>query len=120
MGVFDNLRCLYPLPTERDLKKEIFQTKTTPYQSLALYEIREDGTLWCENFEIIKNPDHTDGTKLSERYLRINNKWEFVDDFIGEIRFYTVCNSDNHFIQFSSYFVNGKLKELHLIEDKEM
>jgi len=43
-----------------------------------------------------------------------------VKDFIGEIRFYTVYNSSKYYIEFSSYFVNGILKELHLIKNEEL
>jgi hypothetical protein len=43
-----------------------------------------------------------------------------MKDFIGEIRFYTTYDLDKNFIEFSSYFVNGILKELHLIKDEEI
>ncbi len=121
MSVFDNVKCFYPLPTKRDLKDKTFQTKNTVLQAtFSSYEIREDGTLWCEKFEIIKNPQATDNSKLSERYMRINHRWIFMSHFIGEIRFYTTYDSDKRYIEFSSYFVNGKLRELHLIKDEEL
>lgn len=50
MGMFDTLRCKYPLPVTgaSDL---VYQTKDTPAQWLDYYEIREDGTLWHEAYD---------------------------------------------------------------------
>jgi hypothetical protein len=52
MGMFDEVRCLYPLPWPEaaDFGRE-WQSKDTPAQYLDLYEIREDGTLWHERHE---------------------------------------------------------------------
>lgn len=51
MGMFDDIKCKYPLPLNgaNDL---VYQTKDTPAQFLDKYEIREDGTLWHENYDI--------------------------------------------------------------------
>ena len=45
MGMFDYINCsiLFDNPKWNGLE---FQTKNTPSQSLDLYEIRTDGTLW--------------------------------------------------------------------------
>lgn len=45
--MFDELHCFYPLPDGWLPKPtETFQTKSTPEQYLARYELRADGTLW--------------------------------------------------------------------------
>jgi hypothetical protein len=121
MGMFDNLKCSYPLPTNKNLQNNIFQTKHTPAQWLDLYEIREDGTLWHETYDI---EDHSDPAakgflgKFIGCMTKVNKRWEFVNDFTGEIRFYT--GNDKIWTEFSSYFVNGKLKELHFIKEEEL
>jgi hypothetical protein len=122
MGMFDNLKCSYPLPTNIDLKEETFQTKHTPAQWSDLYEIREDGTLWHELYDI---EDHSDPTKEGfARFFgcmtKVNKRWLPVTDFIGEIRFYTTLDNDTKLIEFSAYFVDGKMKELHSLGEKEL
>lgn len=122
MGMFDNIKCSYKLPIEKDFSKEVFQTKNTPAQWLDHYEIREDGTLWHENYdtEDQSDPNEIGFKRFSGCCTKVNKRWEFVKDFIGEIRFYTTYNSDKCCIEFSSYFANGILKELHLIRDEEL
>jgi hypothetical protein len=110
MGVYDTLRCKAPLPGVENGAELEFQTKDTPVQYLDSYEIREDGCLFHEAYDV---EDHSDPNAASwlERcrgmHTRVNQRWEFCEDFTGEIVFY---NGD---LEFSSYFVNGKLKELH-------
>jgi hypothetical protein len=118
MGMFDNIKCLYPLPIE-GLGEEVFQTKSTPVQFMDMYEIREDGTLWHEKYDI---EDKSDPTKKGfARYYgcmtRVNNRWEQITDFTGEIKFYAYID-DTRFVTFSSYFVKGILNQLHLTEDE--
>lgn len=56
MGMFDNIKCQYPLPVEKlaqypelassfDAQKEIYQTKDLENWMLY-YTIKEDGTIW--------------------------------------------------------------------------
>lgn len=47
MGMFDELRCEYPLPDGWQPAR-LFQTKDTPDQWMATYVLRADGTLWRE------------------------------------------------------------------------
>jgi hypothetical protein len=40
MGMFDNIKCSYPLPINNaNLSKELFQTKSTPAQLLDLCQL---------------------------------------------------------------------------------
>ena len=48
MGMFDDIKCKYPLPLDGANALD-YQTKDTDAQNLDNYEIREDGTLWLEN-----------------------------------------------------------------------
>lgn len=112
MGMFDNLKCSYPLPIN-GLENEVFQTKDTPAQMLDLYEIRADGTLWHENYDTEDKSDpNAEGIKrLLGCCTKVNKRWEFEDTFTGEIKFYTFLDDNERlWFEFSSYFINGKLQ----------
>lgn len=126
MGMFDEIRCLYPLPLE-GANTRTYQTKDTPSQGLDNYEIREDGTLWHEEYDI---EDHSDPNATGiERIFgccaRVNERWEPVD-FTGEIRFYDFRRdyddedgSDGEgWIEWSVYLEHGKVVHLNLIENR--
>jgi hypothetical protein len=123
--MFDEIQCLYPLPLE-GANARVYQTKDTPAQFTDLYEIREDGTLWHENYDL---EDQSDPTKTGiERIFgmcaRVNERWEPVD-FTGEIRFYDLRKSDpldssqdDGWIEWSAYLEHGKVVSLNLIENR--
>ena len=104
MGLFDDLRCHYPLPIEGANALD-YQTKDTPAQFLDRYEIRADGTLWHYAYEIEADPDEADRLHRSRR----NRSWEPVEHFTGEIVFYSDTD-EGKWLEFSAYFVRGKLK----------
>lgn len=52
MGMFDYLRCKYPLPID-GTQHLLYQTKSTPAQFLDHYEIREDGSLWHQEYDTV-------------------------------------------------------------------
>lgn len=129
--MFDEIKCKYrlPLPQYQDLQ---FQTKDTSEQYLDQYEIREDGTLWHEAYDVEDRsefgkwrrehpneeiPDTLSGLgSLAGMASRINKHWEQVKDFTGEIQFYTGIGKDREgWVEFSAYFVNGTLNQLHVI-----
>lgn len=134
MGMFDNIKCKYPLPVERANDLD-YQTKDTPAQFLDLYEIREDGTLWHESYDV---EDNSEGTKWEaanpDRELelpeemkglsrligcmtRVNQRWEEIKDFTGEICFYTtLLPKHSGWIEWSAYFENGKVVRMNLIK----
>jgi hypothetical protein len=134
MGMFDDITCKYPLPVDgaNDLD---YQTKDTDAQFCDRYEIREDGTLWHEDYDtedrseagqwMAANP----GKELPDamnsiRFLggcatRTNKRWEMVSDFVGEIRFYKTLQPDHSgWIEWSAYFEGGKVVRLNLIEHR--
>lgn len=115
MGMFDYLRCKYPLPLAgaNDLA---YQTKDTQEQWLDMYEIREDGTLWHETYETEDRSDpNAEGLlALVGSMTRVNKQWEPCA-MTGEIRFYTYTDDkdlDGSWVEFSAYMVNGKLHTL--------
>ena len=106
MGMFDDIQSDYRLPLE-EFQDETFQTKDMECE-LAKYKIRRDGTLWVRG--------GWDGVK----------SWSQVKNFTGEIRFYTTIGETSRvkkvkcgWIEFSSYFVAGKIKELNLITHRQ-
>ena len=121
MGMYDNILCKYPLDV-RDIDIKIsdltFQSKDTEAQFLDNYEIREDGTLWHETYDIEdrSDPNAKGIMKLLGCMTRINQRWEQVNT-TGEIVFYTSVN-DKDFLELSAYFVDGKLNQIHRITNK--
>lgn len=125
MGMFDDVKCKYPLPIDGANALE-FQSKDTPAQALDHYEIREDGSLWHQDYDI---EDRSDPTKDGLMGLRgmltpVNKRWAPVSDFRGELRFYTFWDSkfinsgDAGWIEFSALFNDGKLVDIRLIENR--
>ena len=123
MGMFDCLRCAYPLPMEgaNDLD---YQTKDTPAQLCDNYEIREDGTLWHEAYYIEdqSNPNATGVERIIGMCAPVNERWEPVP-LTGEVRFYSfkreTLDTAEGWIEWSAYFVKGKILHLELIEDRD-
>ena len=118
MGMFDEIRCHYPLPL-KGANDKVYQTKDTPAQFMDLYEIREDGTLWYEDYDI---EDHSDPNakgikKLFGVLSKVNKRWKQVT-ITGEIRFYGFKRKDRGWIEWSAYFENGVIERLNLIENK--
>lgn len=100
MGMFDNVRCEYPLPPGDHASP--YQTKDLACE-LDTYTIKSDGTLWGEEYD-------------REGWSRSNVRPRFCDNFTGEVRFYCTGVKDaSGWWEFSAYFVNGRLKELHQI-----
>lgn len=118
MGVFDYLRCHYPLPVEGANALE-YQTKDTDAQYMENYEIRADGTLWHQRYdtEDQSDPNATGLDALIGCETRVNERWE-QDTSTGEIVFYAypgkVFTNENE-VCFSAYFVDGLLKHLHCL-----
>ena len=114
MGMFDELTCRYPLPIENAAER-VFQTKDLEC-FMDHYEIRADGTLWHEDYDIEDRSDPTrEGIEgLRGLMTRVNKRWELVEDFTGEVRFYNELPEG--WCEFSAYFVRGALQHLTTIE----
>lgn len=109
MGMFDNIRYESKFPGRQ------FQTKDTPSQGLDLYEIREDGTLWYQDYDARWVEDHN---ALFGGYLdQYNHRWIFEERFTGEIRFYDYDTKKNIWDEYSGYFVRGKLENFQIIQE---
>lgn len=96
MGMFDEIKC-YAKTGVRGSNQHTYQTKDTPKQTMDVYEIRQDGSLWHEIY---------DGPEISERKPI---GWE-RSDYSGEIIFYT--NTKLGWLEFVSTFKNGELQKI--------
>lgn len=119
MGMFDEVRCKYPLPVP-ELQGNLFQTKSFDCPYMELYEIREDGTLWHEDVERAYQADPD--APLGYRMDRVRESWEQVRQTM-EVRFYNCIGESDAtqecgWIEFSAYFVEGQLRELHTIQNR--
>lgn len=119
MGMFDYVRCDYPLPVEGANALQ-YQTKDTPAQYLDNYVITDLGQLFHEAYDIEDRSDqNAEGLKRFRGCMtRVNKRLEPIE-LTGEIRFYSSFDKNwSGWIEFSAYFVAGVLKELHLIENR--
>ena len=131
MGMYDYVRCEMPLPVEIDVdhRDHWFQSKSL-WCELDKYEIREGGTLWHLAYETEDQSDpNAEGfQRLVGMQTRVNQRWEQLADFTGEIQFYTQASSIgcqdvgqpySGWIEFSVYFVRGQLKHFELLRYEE-
>ena len=122
MGMFDELTCKYPLPVAGTNNLQ-YQTKSLDCE-LDNFEIREDGSLWREAYEVEDRSDpNAEGLmRLVGCMTRINEHW-IEWPHTGEVRFYTALgerekSGSSGWIEYVAYFVDGKLKELNLISHR--
>ena len=120
MSIYDYLNCKVALP-KYGLTDTEFQTHDTPGQFFDTYELRGDGSLWHEDYELIDDPE--DHGRLG--FLKkVNTRWVLLENFTGEIKFHGHIKESggpggpDGFVYYSSYFVKGMLKELHFLEEK--
>ena len=131
MGMYDYIVCKHKLPIEIDKPHadHWFQTKSLGCD-LDYYEIREDGSLWQEDYDI---EDRSDPSKVglaafAGSQTRVNKRMIPRDKFTGEIVFYTQASSigekdvgqkHSGWLEFSAYFVGGQMKHFELLQYAE-
>lgn len=108
MGLFDNIRCEYPLPGNPIVDE--WQTKDTPAQYLDTYVIKEDGTLWHEEYDTIdgRSPEEKARGGIIGLCTHVNHRLVQVSDFRSCIVFYG-GNDAGESWAFSALFDDGKL-----------
>lgn len=84
MGMFDEVLCRYPLPMEI-AADELLQTKSLRCQ-MDLYEIREDGSLWREHYDIEdrRDPNAEGIMSFVGCMTRVNKRFE-REPYTGEV-----------------------------------
>lgn len=129
MGMFDYITFKYPLPnptaeqgTPSPYQAHRFQTKNTHHQFLDEYIVLEDGTLWYTDYDTEDRSDpNAEGImKIAGMLTRVNERQVRDSTFTGEIRFYNSLGKEGAgWIEYSAYFVDGRLQQIHLIEESE-
>jgi hypothetical protein len=108
MGLFDTVRCDYPLPVP-GANLLSYQTKSLDLMQATYHIAINEQLLLIERGRFAPEPDTPTTTAALSGTP--------VSDFIGEIRFYSSWGPDNEgWIEWSAYFVRGNLRELHLIQ----
>jgi hypothetical protein len=95
-----------------------FQTKDTPNQMLDRYEIRDDGTLWVEEYdtEWVDDPDRLPiGGFIKHINVRISST-----DYTGPMTFYTSNNNTDTWIQYEAEFVNGQAVKIIMVKGEPL
>lgn len=115
MGLFDHVKCDYPLPIPgaNDLE---YQTKSFPYPYLDQYWIKSDGSLWKEKYD---TEDRSDPSENGwRRYIgmctRINKEWVPYTATCS-MEFHTIL-PDNGWISWIALFDQGQLVTVQVSE----
>ena len=113
MGMFDNIKCDYPLPDSPPADLD-FQTKSLEC-GLDNYSIRADGTLWVQKYDIEDRSDpNAEGWRsLAGSMTRVNQRWEQVKGFRGQVVFYDFRNGVEW--EFSALFNDGKVIDIRRV-----
>jgi hypothetical protein len=111
MGMFDHVRCRYPLP-DAEAQDLDFQTKSMPAPFLDNYLITEDGRLLHEAYDARCEEDAK--APLGLWLHRENPRWERVD-FRGELEIHDYVDDPVRGPLWYSYlfwFRDGKVADL--------
>ena len=124
MGMFDDIRCKYPLPMPENPQgytgSQEFQTKDLDC-IMDYYEIREDGSLWVEKRETEFIKGDPKGKTFSERFGQIKTlkKWfEQVNITTTILMYHYAEYNDRDYdydVEYSVEFVGGKLNNVKLV-----
>ena len=91
----------------------VFQTKSLAGMCMDRYELRADGTLWHEEYDIgdRSDPEAEEVERLLGAMSRVNPRWE-RENFTGEVRFYDLEHT------FLALLVEGHIKgEIQRVRD---
>ena len=125
MGMYDYVKCEYPLPVVGANELQ-YQTKDTPCQWMDLYVIKDNGTLWHEEYDTEDHseaaqwktghpgepvPEELNGLRSFAGCMTRVNKRLVREDLTGVIRFGN-WDKDRGMIEWCVLFENGQLKDL--------
>ena len=121
MGMFDHIRCEYPLPKFHELQEEVFQTKSFECL-LDEYTITKDGRLilHAKRWEVVPEEERPYYGKPEWKKplyrlfgsLRTVSIGDVEISYHGDVFFYTVAN--DKLVTFRARFTNGRLESLDL------
>jgi hypothetical protein len=115
MGMFDQIKCVYPLPLPehqgelagRNWRENEFQTKDFDCL-MDHYCIREDGTLWQQSYAWKTNRSGPPSRAPADCHRLI--------EYTGTVHFHDWINGNHadYWVEFAAVFVSGKLTELEI------
>jgi hypothetical protein len=125
MGMFDYLRCDYPLPARALAQGLVYQTKDFDCLMDEIH-ILADGTLMGQDYDIEdrSDPNATGLAALAGRMTRVNVRPKPLSDYDGEIEFYADYGDRNSngwgegWLEFKAVVQLGKVVSVTLIEDR--
>ena len=125
MGLFNYIFCKFPLPLKGANKLE-YQTKDIEPNFMEHYEIRENGTLWKQVYDI---EDHSDPKakgwkRIIGTMTRVNLRWKrqyptttiWFYAYIGDI------NDEKkkvRWIEWRAELVKGKVTEIKRVKNRK-
>jgi len=115
MGMFDYIKCEYPLPAYSELQDETFQTKDTFEQYMAQYVITKDGYLMQEITEPKKETLES-GTEATIH--RPTGKRKRIN-FHGDLFFYPGLSVEGRY-EFRARFTHGVLDTIVVVDGPEV
>jgi hypothetical protein len=122
MGMYDELKCEYPLPEK--YQNLSFQTKSLG-NFLDKYVISKDGELIVYSFDWEHVPDEERpyfGTPEWDKLNWVGSMKTIPNeprkiDHTGEVRFYSFFDNDEGWIEFVAFFSKGKLIHIEMTEE---
>ena len=135
MGLYDSIKCKYPLPRpDNPMELKDFNFNSTSFQTKDLeniledYEIREDGSLWIRRTE----SEYVEGDKKAKSlidrlgHMKLIKEWWEPTKFTGVIEFYNSIGFDgevdrdsyehDYFIEYIATFFNGQITTIGLLK----
>lgn len=115
MGMFDTISVDSKFIGAVDIDE--LQTKSLGC-NLDHYEIRRDGTLWREAYDIEdrSNPEAEGLERFKGMETRVNNRWTCCQNFRGEIVFYGSNRGQSRWHEWSALLDDGKLLSIKQIQ----
>jgi hypothetical protein len=101
MGMFDHVRCRYPLPDPEAQELE-YQSKSTPAQALDNYVITPDGNLLHEEYDT--RMEESAEAPFGFYPHRDNCRWVAVD-YRGELEIHTSVEQPASTLKWYSYLL---------------
>jgi hypothetical protein len=106
MGLFDHVRCRYPLP-DAECQDLAYQSKATPAQFMENYEITREGYLLHESFE--NGAERWPDMRSTE-----DPKWVRVE-YRGELEIHTTLelpDQPRRWVSYRLWFRDGRVVDL--------
>ena len=126
MGLFDSIKCKYPLPRPQDPMELVninfndldYQTKDLD-ETMSEFELREDGTIWKEEHKYKFIAGDPNGKSFSDKmgHMESEGSW-WTQVFPDVIIFYDSIIRDefvnDYWIEYKAFFSKGVLTSIEI------